>query len=103
MKQRYLEVTYRKGKPLAVYLYLPRPLGATSVKTEDAGAGMRVDYDAAGNAIGIELTAPSAVTLNDISELLTRLGQARLGTDEWAGTARGSLNHARERADGPTA
>ena len=45
---------------------------------------MRVDYDAAGNAIGVELTAPSAVTLNDISELLTRLGQARLGSDEWA-------------------
>ena len=84
MKQRYLEVTYRKGKPLAAYLYLPRPLGATSIRTEDAGSGMRVDYDAAGNAIGVELTAPAAVTLNDISELLTRLGQARLGSDEWA-------------------
>jgi YD repeat-containing protein len=84
MKQRYLEITYRKGKPLAAYLYLPRPLGATSVKTEDAGSGMRVDYDAAGNPIGVELTAPSAVSLEDISELLTRLGQTRLGSDEWA-------------------
>lgn len=84
MKQRYLEVTYRKGKPLAAYLYLPRPLGATSVKTEDAGSGMRVDYDAAGNAIGVELTAPALVTLDDISELLTRQGQARLSSDEWA-------------------
>jgi len=84
MKQRYLEVTYRKGKPLAAYLYLPRPLGATSVTTEDAGSGMRVDYDAAGNAIGIELTAPTVVTLDDINELLTRLGQAHLGIDDWA-------------------
>ena len=31
-----------------------------------------------GNAIGVELTTPGAVTLNDISELLTRLAQARL-------------------------
>jgi YD repeat-containing protein len=84
MKQRYLEVTYRKGKPLAAYLYLPRPLGATSVTTEDAGSGMRVDYDAAGNAIGIELTAPTVVTLDDINELLTRLGQTHLGIDDWA-------------------
>ena len=84
MKQRYLEVTYRKGKPLAAYLYLPRPLGATSVKTEDAGSGMRVDYDAAGNAIGVELTAPARVTLDDINELLARLGQVHLGVDDWA-------------------
>jgi hypothetical protein len=24
MKERYLEVTFRKGKPLAAYVYLPR-------------------------------------------------------------------------------
>ena len=34
--------------------------------------------------IGVELTAPSAVSLEDISELLARLGQTRLGSDEWA-------------------
>lgn len=61
-----------------------RPLGTKSVKTEDAGSGMRVDYDSAGNAIGIELTAPSQVTLDQISQLLTRLGQTHLSVDEWA-------------------
>jgi len=45
---------------------------------------MRVDYDSAGNAIGIELTAPSQVTLDQISQLLTRLGQTHLSVDEWA-------------------
>jgi uncharacterized protein YuzE len=84
MKQRYLEVTYRKGKPLAAYLYLPRPIGTKSVKTEDAGYGMHVDYDSAGNAIGVELTAPSQVTLDQISQLVTRLGQTHLSIDEWA-------------------
>jgi hypothetical protein len=24
MRDRYLEITYRKGKPLAAYLYFPR-------------------------------------------------------------------------------
>lgn len=84
MKQRYLEVTYRKGKPLAAYLYLPRDANATSVRTEDGGAGMRVDYDASGTAIGIEITAPSVVTLESIGELLERLGQERLPANEWA-------------------
>ena len=84
MKHRYLEVTYRKGKPLGAYLYLPRPIGTKSVKTECAGQGMRVDYDSAGNAIGVELTAPSQVTWDQIGQLLTRLGQTPLSIDEWA-------------------
>jgi hypothetical protein len=84
MKQRYLEVTYRKGKPSAAYLYLPRDANTSAVRTEDGGRGMRVDYDASGTAIGIEITAPSEVTLDSICELLERLGQERLRESEWA-------------------
>ena len=84
MKQRYLEVTYRKGKPLAAYLYLPRQPDAKAVRTEDGGSGMRVDYDAAGKVIGIEITAPAAITLEQISDLLERLGESPLLADEWA-------------------
>jgi hypothetical protein len=84
MKQRYLEVTYRKGKPFAAYLYLPRGTNAKSARTEQGGSGMRVDFDANGNPIGVEITAPSVVTSTQLSELLQRLGQPPLGSDEWA-------------------
>lgn len=84
MRQRYLEVTYRKGKPLAAYLYLPREVGARSARTEDGGPGLRVDYDAAGKPIGLEITAPSAVTIADVNAVLTRIGVAELAAEDWA-------------------
>lgn len=73
MKARYLEVTFRKGKPLAAYLYLPRESNAKSVKTEDFGSGLLVDYQADGIPIGLEITAPMKVTLDQINSVLDRL------------------------------
>ena len=73
MKARYLEVTFRKGKPLAAYLYLPREPGAKSAKTENVGSGLLVDYQADGRPIGLEITAPSKVTLDQINAVLKRL------------------------------
>jgi hypothetical protein len=58
MKQPYLEVTYRKEKPLAAYL--PREVGAHAARTEDGGSGLRIDYDVIGKPIGIEITAALA-------------------------------------------
>lgn len=52
MKERYLEVTFRKGKPLAAYVYLPRGAGIKSVRTEEAMPGVLVDYAAGGEPIG---------------------------------------------------
>ena len=34
MRDRYLEITFRKGKPLAAYLYLSRASGVQSLRTE---------------------------------------------------------------------
>jgi len=82
MKHQYLEVTYRRGKPLAAYLYLPRETGAKVTRTADAGRGMRVDFDAAGTPMGIEITAPSAVRAQDVNALLARLGQPDLPLEE---------------------
>ena len=73
MKARYLEVTFRKGKPLAAYLYLPREPNAKSAKTEDFGSGLIVDYQADGVPIGLEITAPMKVTLDQINAVLGRL------------------------------
>ena len=58
MKDRYLEVTFRNGQPLAAYLYLPRVRTEKSVRTENAGPGLLVDYDVDGRPLGIEITDP---------------------------------------------
>lgn len=73
MKDRYLEVTFRHGKPLAAYLYLPRRPNERSVRSEEAGYGMVIDYGLDNHPIGIELTAPVQVTLERLNGLLRRL------------------------------
>jgi uncharacterized protein YuzE len=82
MKDRYLEVTYRKGKPLAAYLYLAREPRAKSIRTERASDTILVDYGAEGQAIGIEITAPGQVTVAEVNEVLRSLGHALLAPDE---------------------
>jgi uncharacterized protein YuzE len=67
---RYLEVTFRNGKPLAGYLYLPRRSEDRSARTVSADAGLLVDFAADGRAIGIEITDPSLVTLDAINRAL---------------------------------
>ncbi len=84
MKQRYLEVTFRKGKPLAAYLYLPRRPGAKAARTSDAGRGVKIDYDAREIPIGVEITAPSAITIDELLALLAALGIDQLDRTELA-------------------
>jgi uncharacterized protein YuzE len=76
MKHSYLELTYRKGRPLAAYYYLRRQDGDRSVRTERAAGGLLVDYSPDDRAIGIEITVPSQLTLEQLNQLLERLGQS---------------------------
>jgi uncharacterized protein YuzE len=75
MKQPYLEVTYRRGRPLAAYYYLPRQDGDTSVRTERLDGGLLVDFSADGRPIGIEISSPSRLDLQALNKALMRLGQ----------------------------
>jgi uncharacterized protein YuzE len=84
MRDRYLEVTFRKGRLFAAYLYLPRPAGSHSVRTESAAPGILIDYAADGAIIGIEITTPRAVTVDSINAILTRVGQPAVTADEFA-------------------
>jgi uncharacterized protein YuzE len=84
MRRRYLEVTFRSGRPLAAYLYLPRPSGAKVVRTADAGRGVKIDYEAGGTPIGVEITAPAAITAADLSAILLSIGVDQLEPGEWA-------------------
>jgi uncharacterized protein YuzE len=84
MRQRYLEVTFRRGKALAAYLYLPRATGARVERTLEAGHGVRIDMDAQGTPVGLEITAPSAVTMKQLNEVLAKLGASPMDASEWA-------------------
>ena len=82
MKQRYLEVTFRNGKALAAYLYLPRPTGTKSVRTADFGDGLLVDYTSSGEPMGLEITAPGEVSVARINAVLAEIGLEPLAPDE---------------------
>jgi uncharacterized protein YuzE len=62
MRECYLEVTFRHGRPMAAYYYLPREANQKSVRTRRVEPGLVIDYTTEGQAIGIEITAPSKVS-----------------------------------------
>jgi uncharacterized protein YuzE len=71
MRGRYLDVTFRHGRPLAAYLHLPRRPGRKTQTTRRAGEGLVVDLDVDGRPIGIEITAPQTLTLAALNEILS--------------------------------
>lgn len=74
MKSSYLEVTFRRGRPLAAYLYLPRRPTDKSYRTEKADPGLVIDYNRGGIPIGIEITAPGELSAAALNRILRRLG-----------------------------
>ena len=82
MRDRYLEITFRKGKPLAAYLYLSRASGVKSLRTESRGAGLLVDYGPEDQPIGLEITAPAHTTAVQINEVLHSLDLLPMADEE---------------------
>jgi len=74
MKNSYLEVTFRHGRPLAAYLYLPRQPKDKSYRTERVEPGLVIDYSRRGKPIGIEITAPAKLSAPALNRVLRRLG-----------------------------
>ena len=77
MKEPYLEVTFRHGRPIAAYYYLPRNGNPKSTRTRRVGPGLIIDFTAEGQAIGIEITTPAKVSLTALNAILRELGQAQ--------------------------
>lgn len=77
-----LEVTYRKGRPVAAYFYLPRRDEDRAVRTERRENGLLVDFASDDRPIGIEITAPSALTLDRLNHVLRSVGQALATVDD---------------------
>jgi len=84
MKGRFLEITYRNGKPIAAYLYLPRRPDDHSASTKRLDGGLVIDLAKDGVAIGIEITSPRITTLADLNRALAEAKQPELLPDEAA-------------------
>lgn len=74
MKSSYLEVTFRHGRPLAAYLYLPRQPKDKSYRTERVEPGLVIDFSRRGKPIGVEITAPAKLSAPVLNRVLRRLG-----------------------------
>jgi uncharacterized protein YuzE len=84
MNEAYLEVTFRRGRPLAAYYYLPRKPGQRGYRTRRLAPGLVVDLARDGQPIGIEITAPSKITVAALNRVLTKLGLSRVTRSELA-------------------
>ena len=74
MSTPYLEVTYRRGRPIAAYYYLPRRAGQKSVRTRRIEPGLLVDFSRSGRAIGVEITNPTGLSVAAFNKVLRDLG-----------------------------
>jgi uncharacterized protein YuzE len=84
MTERSLQVTYRKGKPFAAYLHLSHETGVKSAKTVPSADGLLVvDYAKDGQAIGVEITAPTVVPLDRLNRLLVSLSEMPLNEHDY--------------------
>ena len=69
-------MTYRKGRTFAAYLHFSHPTGEKRVRTVASPDGLLlVDYARSGRPLGVEITAPQAVPLQRLNQLLMELGE----------------------------
>ena len=81
-KHPYLEITYRKGKPFAGYLYLSDTRPQKPCRTEEVRPGVLVDIAPDGEVLGIEFLSPGFVTQDDLRAISQRLRGAQVPTED---------------------
>ena len=77
MKTVSLQITYRKGKPFAAYIYLARRPGQKSARTEAITQDLLIDYAKDDTPLGIEIVSPGYVSLDEIQRVFDHLGLGR--------------------------
>ena len=82
MREQYLEITYRRGRPLAAYLYLSAASGVKSVRTESRDTGLMVDFGPGDQPIGLEIRAPAQVTAAQINAVLRSLDHSPMKEED---------------------
>lgn len=84
MTERSLQVTYRKSRVFAAYLHLSHSTGEKSARTVASSDGLLiVDYGTTGRPVGVEITAPHAVSLDRLNRLLADLGEPPLAERDY--------------------
>ena len=89
MKDAYLEITYRRGKAFAAYLYLERRPGDTAAETRKIGDGLLLDLSADGRPIGVEITSPRAADLDVLNGALVSFDMEPVSAEDLAPLAAG--------------
>ena len=84
MREAYLEVTFRHGRHIAAYYYLPRTANQKSARTRRVEPGLVIDFTEDGQAIGIEITAPAKTSLAAMNAILQELGQTPASEADFA-------------------
>ena len=84
MKNRYLEITYRKGRALAAYLYLNKKGDAKSFRSQKLSDGLVADFDETGRLIGLEIISPESVTIAEINSALEQMKEMPVPENELA-------------------
>ena len=84
MNDRYLEITFRRGKPLAAYLYLAGKKGTQCAKTIKIDEGLIADYDPDGVPIGLEIISPTTASVQQIKDALVKIDVEPIGENELA-------------------
>lgn len=84
MSGPYLEITFRKGRVFAAYLYLPRPAGAVVDASRELRPGLVVDFGSDGKALGVEIVDPGAIPTEQILEVLREVDAGPLSPEELA-------------------
>jgi hypothetical protein len=74
MSEPYLEVTFRRGRAIAAYYYLPRRRGEKSHHTRLVEPGLVIDFNRSGRPIGIEITAPTRISTQALNRVLRQVG-----------------------------
>jgi hypothetical protein len=73
MNESYLEVTFRHGRALAAYYYLPRRSADKSSWVKRIEPGLAIDFTRDGRPIEIEILAPEKLTLTAFRRVLREL------------------------------
>ncbi len=74
VREPYLEVTYRHGRPFAAYYHLISRAGQRSYRTRRFEPGLVVDFARNGEPLGIEIVHPKIVTVAAMNRVLKELG-----------------------------
>ena len=83
MRSPYLEVTYHRGRVFAAYYHVTPRGGRRTARTRRVAPGLLVDYARNGEPLGIEIIAPSTVTLVALNRVLRSLDLEPIKAEEF--------------------